>query len=79
MEMNSIYHAIMFNVSIHNNNLDIMESQPKDNDDMMQCVTCNKLSLFAPTLKIRQIYPCGTKKNPIVLEMKELNSFLYET
>jgi hypothetical protein len=52
----------MINGGIHNNNLDIIEFQPKDNDDMMQCVTCNKLSLFAATLKIRQIYHCGTKK-----------------
>jgi hypothetical protein len=58
----------MFNVNIHNNNLDIIESQPKDNDDVMQCVTCNKLSLFASTLKITQIYLCGTKKFQLFLK-----------
>ncbi len=33
---------------------------------MMQCVTCNNFSLFAPRLKIlekiNKIYPCGTNK-----------------
>jgi hypothetical protein len=33
------------------NNLENDEFQPKSNDDMMQCVTCNKSSLFAPRLK----------------------------
>ncbi len=66
--MNYVYHVIMFSVSIHNNNIDIIECQPKDNDDMMQCVTCKKLSLFAPTLKIKQIYPCGTKKFQLFLK-----------
>jgi hypothetical protein len=28
------------------------EFQPNDTNDMMQCVTCNKSSLFAPRLKI---------------------------
>jgi hypothetical protein len=28
------------------------ELQPNDNNDMMQCVTCNRSSLFAPRLKI---------------------------
>jgi hypothetical protein len=33
------------------NNLEKNECQPKNNDDMMQCVTCNKSSLFASRLK----------------------------
>jgi hypothetical protein len=33
------------------NNLDINEFQ-KGDDNMMQCVTCNKLLLFAPRLKV---------------------------
>jgi hypothetical protein len=28
------------------------EFQPKDNDDMIQCETCNKSFVFAPKLKI---------------------------
>ncbi len=34
------------------NNLDINEFQPKGDDSMMQCVTCIKLLLFAPRLKV---------------------------
>jgi len=33
------------------NNLGKDEFQLNSNDDMMQCVTCNKSSLFAPRLK----------------------------
>jgi len=33
------------------NNFEKNEVQPKSNDDMMQCVTCNKSYLFAPKLK----------------------------
>jgi hypothetical protein len=33
------------------NNLEKDEFQPKGNDDMMQCVTCNKSFLFASRLK----------------------------
>jgi hypothetical protein len=33
------------------NNLEKDGFQPKSNDDMMWCVTCNKSSLFAPRLK----------------------------
>jgi len=50
-------------------NLDINEFQLKVNDDMMQNITCNKLSLFAPRLKIliQQgnffFNQCGTRKN----------------
>jgi hypothetical protein len=33
------------------NNLDINEWKPKDNNDLMQHVTCDKSSLFAPRLK----------------------------
>jgi hypothetical protein len=32
-------------------NLEKDEFQLKGNDDMMECVTCNKSSLFAPTIK----------------------------
>jgi len=34
------------------NNFDMNKFQPNDNNDMMQCVTCNKSSLFALRLKI---------------------------
>jgi len=48
------------------NNLDINEFQPKGNNDMMQFVTCNKSSLFAPRLKAL----CKFKRKQIFLENK---------
>ncbi len=66
----------MINGGIHNNNLDIIEFQPKDNDDMMQCVRSNIMSLFAPRLKIlkKQVYPCGTRKKIQMSLISNLNS-----
>jgi hypothetical protein len=43
------------------------EFQPDDNNDMMQCVTCNKSSLFAPRLKILE----KQKKRQISLWSKQ--------
>jgi hypothetical protein len=51
---------------------------------MMQCVTCNNLSLFAPRLKILKkqrkykFILVEQTKTSNVLEMKNTNSFLYE-
>jgi hypothetical protein len=44
---------------------------------------CNKFSLFAPKLKsIRKQgkykYPCKARKIPNVLEVRNINSFVYE-
>ncbi len=51
------------------------EFQPKGNNDMMQCVTCNKSYLFCT--KTKSIMKTK-KKTPNVLEAKDTNSFLYE-
>ncbi len=50
---------------------------------MVQCIMCNKFSLFAPKLKsIRKQgkykYPCKARKIPNVLEVRNINSFVYE-
>jgi hypothetical protein len=50
---------------------------------MMQCVTCNKFSLFAPRLKALEKQGetnilVEQEKFPNVLEVKDINSFLYE-
>jgi hypothetical protein len=50
---------------------------------MMQCVTCNKSSLFEPRLKAleKQGKPnilLEQEKFPNVLEVRDINSFLYE-
>jgi hypothetical protein len=49
----------------------------------MQCVTCNKSSLFAPKLKTmekqeKNKYPCKIEKILNVFEMRDTNSFPYE-
>jgi len=62
------------------NNLEKEKIQPKGNDDMMQCVTCNKSFLFAPRLKTRkqQISLWSKKKLLNVVKVKDANSFLYK-
>jgi hypothetical protein len=54
---------------------------------MIQCVICNKFSLFAPRLKAlekqkKNKYPCWriflNEKNLNVLEVNGINSFLYK-
>jgi hypothetical protein len=49
---------------------------------MMRCVTCNKSSLFAPRLKMLENKETTNiivkqEKNLSVVEMKNINSFLY--
>ncbi len=49
----------------------------------MQCVTCNKSFLFAPRLKALEKQGktnilVEQEKFPNVLEVREINSFLYE-
>ncbi len=56
------------------NNLDINEFQLKVNDDLMQYVTCNKLSLFASRLKILK----KQGKNKFIIVEQEKNSSVLE-
>ncbi len=67
------------------NFFDMNELQPNDNNDMMQCVTCNRSSLFAPRLKILEkrkektnIFVKQTRIFSNVLEVWDINSFRYE-
>jgi hypothetical protein len=64
------------------NNPEKDEFQPKGNDDMTRCVTCNKSSLFAPRLKTLENKETTNiivkqEKFLSVVEMKDINSFLY--
>ncbi len=60
----------------------ITEFQSKGNDDMIQCVTCNKFSLFASRLnslkKGKKKYPCGTRIYFECFQNEKHYSILYE-
>ncbi len=50
---------------------------------MVQCITCNKFSWFAPRLKALENKGntnilCKARKIPNVLEVRNINSFVYE-
>jgi hypothetical protein len=64
------------------NNPEKDEFQPKGNAVMMQCVTCNKSSLFAPRLKMlenKETTNIIVKQEKFLsfFEMKDINSSLY--
>jgi hypothetical protein len=44
----------------------------------MQCVTCKKSSLFPQDYKHKKYILVEQEKYPNFLEMKDINSFLYE-
>ncbi len=62
--------------------LDINEFWTKDNNGIVQCVTCNKSPLFAPRQKALEKKGKKTlmeqEKFPNVLVALSTNSFLYE-
>jgi len=49
------------------NNFEKNGFQPKSNDDMMRCVTCNKSSLFASKLKTLE----NKKTTNIIVEQEK--------